>query len=430
MKNLDSITVQDKEDIKLSHQYRLTVIPPRQSSFRVVALIYYQLLGEEEEEEEEETNENDSEENGVNASISTNTSTRNYVVGTNDEPCYMNGSLCAERAALVQLRFLPIKRITKVVITTDSPQPIFPGFLCREFMCSHVALDPEFVPIITAGSLCGDGCCGLDISTAGCSSMSTSTSTSTSSISSSTTMDKKNADADAGSDKNTISFGNCLGGDRDGDQRCQFHRWNTVKTSLMKLYPHPSPYTRLDARQCAKLGPRLSNKMLQIQKQALISSSSSISLVSPDAQSLIAKATEAANRGNDRSELHPIQYAAAVLFEDGTIQTACQRKCLEYGCSLDAVTQLGTYMEQETKARAKAKLLVQTDQFGVLHAPFATARAYLSEFGFDDLKVLISQQQDLDCFEDEEENNVLQILEVAVRDLAPSAPNMGSLFTE
>jgi hypothetical protein len=416
MKNLD-ITEQDKEDIKLSHQYRLKVIPPRQSSFRVVALIYYQLLGEEDD--------------------STDTSTINYVVGTNDEPCYMNGSICAERAALVQLRFLPIQRITKVVITTDSPQPIFPGFLCREFMCSHVNLDPEFVSIITAGSLCcGDGCCGLDISIGGGGSGSIST----------TAMKSKNANEEAGLDENMNSFGNCLGG--DGDQG--FHKWNTVKTSLIKLYPHPSPYTRLDARQCAKLGPRLSNKISQIQKQASFA-------LSPEAQNLIVKATEAANRGNDRSQLHPIQYAAAVLFEDGTIQTACQRKCLEYGCSLDAVTQLGTYMEKErdqaqTQTLEKRNdnsvvhvgfsipiLLVQTDQFGVLHAPFATARAYLSEFGFGDMKVLISQPcRDKNGItstkgsaeEGSEEENNVQILEVTVRDLAPSAPDMGSLFKE
>jgi cytidine deaminase len=382
------ITLQDKEDIVIAQEYRIRVNPPRQSSFRVVALIYYQLLGQEES--------------------SSNNSNRNYVVGANDEPCYMNGSICAERAALVQLRFLPIKSITKVVITTDSPQPIYPGFLCREFMSSHLALDPETVPIITAGSLCRDPCCRLNIGKT----MIDNTFASAPGI-------NHESSALASLSETASAFNACLG------QGKTFHQWNIVKTSLTALYPYPSPYTRLDANECVELGPILSKKYSD---QQIIAQSQ----LPPQASHLIAKATEAANAANDRYQLHPIQYAAAVLFDDGTIQTACQRKALEYGCSLDAVTQLGTYMEEKLDTNKKnnsdlgtsrPKLLVQTDQFGVIHAPFATARSYLSEFGFGDTKVLISQscQQMVDD---------VQILQISVCDLAPSAPDIGALFVQ
>jgi hypothetical protein len=35
------------------------------------------------------------------------------------------------------------------------------------------------------------------------------------------------------------------------------------------------------------------------------------------------------------------------------------------------------------------KLLIMVDQFGIAHAPFAQARALLSEYGFNDLQVIV-----------------------------------------
>jgi cytidine deaminase len=78
--------------------------------------------------------------------------TRPYVVGTNDEPgAFIGGSICAERAALVQLRFLPNVKVSKIVIVTDHEYPISPGTLCREFMSGHTAV-PWDVSIVLAGS--------------------------------------------------------------------------------------------------------------------------------------------------------------------------------------------------------------------------------------------------------------------------------------
>ena len=86
---------------------------------------------------------------------------RRYVVGTNDEPCHVSGSICAERAALVQLRFVPaLQCVSKVVIVTDSADAVTPGMLCREFMASHRHIHPD-TPIVLGGAVCSG--CGFDV---------------------------------------------------------------------------------------------------------------------------------------------------------------------------------------------------------------------------------------------------------------------------
>ena len=116
-----------------------------------------------------------------------------------------------------------------------------------------------------------------------------------------------------------------------------------------------------------------------------------------------------------------IQYGAAIMFSDGSISTAAQKKALEYGCTLDPVTQLAPLIEQKVKqeivsndddAKIKPMLLVQADQFGIAHAPFAKGRAFLTEHGHGDCSVLIHNN---DCFD---------FIEVKAHELVPSAPNM------
>lgn len=399
------IKEEDEADIALAHRYRLSLTTaPRQSSFRVVAVVFYELLLGSKEQDEDKRQQ------------------RHHVVGTNDEPCYINGSICAERAALVQLRFLPIKRITKVVITTDAVHPIFPGMLCREFMASHMYIDPETMPVVTSGSLCRKAKCRYDVSG----------------------KDARTNDHD----KQSIENG-CIGN--------TFHDWEVVRTTLVDLYPYPSPYTRLTAGESINLGKRES-PVSHIENFP-IALSHNLDAISKEAELLILEATKAAQENNDRSELHPIQYAAAVLFEDGSIETACQRKTLEYGCSVDAVTQLAFIIERNNKVVIKAdtdeeletnrgtstrtsklnnvrpKLLVQCDQFGIIHAPFATARAYLSEFHYGNCEVLVQKfiedppSHSPSCLDTDDWNEV-QILSIPARILAPSAPHMGDLWTD
>jgi len=86
------------------------------------------------------------------------------------------------------------------------------------------------------------------------------------------------------------------------------------------------------------------------------------------------------------SDLHPIQFGAAAIFEDGTIVTTRQASALEYGCTLDAVSQLAPHFEEQDSAPV---LLVQADQFGIAHAPFADARAFLTEHDFENCQIVV-----------------------------------------
>lgn len=404
------LTTKDKEDIALAHTIRVKLIPPRQSSFRVVAIIYYTLLTDTDiptastKQEEEE----------------------HYVVGANDEPCYMNGSICAERAALNQLRFVPLlNEITRIIIVTDSSEPIFPGFLCREFMIgqwnnnkcrkrgSKRCIDPNVMPIICAGSVCSD----CDLNTAA-----------------SIIVEEENGGCDDDMVKQITK-----GCHQD------YHNWKTIKMTLNELYPHPSPYTYLTGRESGILGKKRLKRVFRLSLP-----SSSPSITEEICQHLIQRATEAAQLGNDREELHPIQYGAAVLFDNKDICTGYQRKCLEYGCSQDAVFQLSPSMEERSKRSpipVSPLLLVQTDQYGVVHTPFASARAYLSEFGYGKCGVLVSKHH---CSrpsssssshrhndenhndetyhpKNEEEEEWYEITVESVDGIAPSAPDIANL---
>lgn len=93
---------------------------------------------------------------------------------------------------------------------------------------------------------------------------------------------------------------------------------------------------------------------------------------------------------SDQKCLHPIKYGAAVFFSDGSIAQAYQKQSQEYGCTLDAVTQLASFIEHKIEGgRIRPILLAQCDQFGIAHAPFAEARAYLSEYGHNDMFVAL-----------------------------------------
>lgn len=68
-------------------------------------------------------------------------------------------------------------------------------------------------------------------------------------------------------------------------------------------------------------------------------------------------------------------------------------------CTLDAVGQLASAIDKkhlQTEEGApviKPILIVQCDQFGIAHAPFAQGRSFLTERGFGDCKVLIHQRR-------------------------------------
>ena len=364
----DALEQADKDDVALAHRYRLSLpSKPRQSSFRVLVLLLYEILPDSKA----------SDASPVFPSTlpmlapwvsQTTKDGRTFIVGTNDEGGYMGGAICAERAAFVQLRFLRNFRITKVVISTDSVDPITPGLLCREFLAGHPTV-PWDVPVITTGCTCGK--CG-----------------------------KKDENLFSLEASNGEGFtGSCVEGPGG-------HSLPTLQTTIRHLYPYPSPYTRLTAREAIALGEAYSTR----------ASKDLETLEEADSKRLLELAIMEAR--TNVSELHPIQFGAAVIFDDGVIVTSHQSCALEYGCTLDAVSLLAPHLQEG----GTPLLLVQADQFGIAHAPFAPARAFLTENGFGHCQIVLHDVPCTDNDEDVFEIDKWTLKEAFVADLAPDAP--------
>lgn len=106
-------------------------------------------------------------------------------------------------------------------------------------------------------------------------------------------------------------------------------------------------------------------------------------------------------------EIHPIYFGASAL---------------EYGCTLDAVTQLVPRLQDKSQALI---LLVQADQYGIAHSPFAPARAYLSEHGCENCRVPVHDTKLASSEDDTNDMHQLdkwELKEVLVSDLTPTPP--------
>jgi cytidine deaminase len=192
-------------DVLLAHKYRLSLrSAPNQSSFRVVAVVFFSRSQREE---------------------------RFHVVGTNDEPHSVSGSICAERAALMQLRFvLDLEEITKIIITTDDVDPISPGMLCREFMSSFKHMS-DSTPIILGRSVCRK--CGLNLSGKACG-------------------DNGEFVPENLKAVHEKIFEEC--GTKKGSKYPSPHDFVGSNTSLRELFPYPSLYAGLSSVDAFKFG--------------------------------------------------------------------------------------------------------------------------------------------------------------------------------
>ena len=283
--NSGDAALSDESLVALANQKRISLpSPPTQSNFRVYAILVVNI-------------------NGVSHTIE----------GTNAEQGFIGGAICAERSALVKLRYFENPVIERVVVVTDSKQPISPGLLCREYLMSAAKSNT----LVIMGS--GDG--------------------------------------------NVI-----------------------VKCKLGDLLPFPYIY-RLQKRN-------------DIKSFALTfsSSASQVSEVNSAAHRLHQAAMEKVYL-DKHTDMHPLQFAAAVQFDNGDIEVAWQLKGLEYGCTLDPVVQLIREMEKRKHlcGNVLPVMLVMTDQFGVCHAPFAQGRALLTEYGYDDVMILVHDESGSCC---------------------------------
>jgi len=147
----------------------------------------------------------------------------------------------------------------------------------------------------------------------------------------------------------------------------------TTRT-LGDLWPLPSPYTRLTGRDQMQAGRDLGQKVAA--RMAALTGS----------EALAWQSAVSASKRDGRGDLHPLSFGACMVFRDGTHAVSWQKKALEYSCSLDAVCQLAPAIETTD---AKPSVLCMADQFGLCHAPFAPARAYLVEHGWGDVRLLV-----------------------------------------
>jgi len=145
--------------------------------------------------------------------------------------------------------------------------------------------------------------------------------------------------------------------------------------SVEELYPFGNIYTTMDRFEVVEFGRHLTSSLERP--------------VEEDAAKLYAMARLAVKRDGNTFDLHPLSLGAAVAFDDGTIEVAWQKKSLEYSASLDPVSLLAMAIEKKRLEDSMPTLLLQVDQFGILHAPVAAARAFLSENDLNDVKILV-----------------------------------------
>jgi hypothetical protein len=324
----------NRSDLLLAHRYRLSLQrPPRQSRFRVVALIFL---------------EKESLVDSKNCPpVLCWDQDRPYLLGTNDEACWIGNSICAERAALALLRWFPTAKVEKIVIVSDAPHPIAPGCLCREFMasCDQVPWD---VPIILGGAKY-----------------------------------QENPEENLGVEDVT-----------------------GMTVTLDYLYPYPSLFLRSCPLDCLAFGQKWYPRLKEFNHSLL-----------RIARSVFEEEVD------DTTNLHPISYVAVVLFRDKTHAYSSCIKSLEYGCSQDAITQLAPVMTAKRAQGVEPIQLVQVDQFGIAHPPFAPARAFLVEQQYDHVSVFIH------IFE--KKLNTLMWKTIKASDLAPMSPNyVANLYKE
>lgn len=270
---------------------------PTQSNFNVVALFFIQdIMG------------------------------RRFIVeGMNAEQGYMGGAICAERSVMTQLRKYADPVIEKVVITTDSDEPISPGVLCREYMMSCAA---DETPIILGNA-----------------------------------------------DSSVI----------------------TGPMPLRSLHPAPYVYRKQDRDHV----PKFSVEFAQLCQSPI---NAQFALWDQIEKSLVEKAFAGRDTTKRTTSLHPISFSAAVLFlsdegavKEEDIEVSGWLPALEFGATLCPVQLLLREFEKrkrERKAGAVPAILCMVDNVGVVHAPFASARSLLAEYGYHKTTTVLYHHED------------------------------------
>ncbi|KNC50800.1 uncharacterized protein AMSG_06701 [Thecamonas trahens ATCC 50062] len=342
----DTLSAEDHQRIRRLYTVRDAATPPVQSNFRVAAVFAF-----------------------------TDTDGQPQLLdGTNNETCYIHGSICAERSTLPRIRQMGYNSIDAGYITCDGKGYITPGMLCREYMTEVAGLDLRLVLVsgATVPSPEGPVPCEINITTVG------------------------------------------------------------------ELYPFPPVYRCISRYEVLNAAEALSAAVAPWWAGSLsVDSDDSDDDDGSDAQGIEArlgsvaaasgvatsdvyrmlKAIHAETARDNRDILHPIRYAAGALFDDGSIVTGCETKALEYGATINPVIKIAKALEDAHDAGRKVLLLAVMDQYGVLHGPFADSRAFLHEGPWGAVPVVVHNS---------EGDGALVV--TAASDLIPDSPRIEELF--
>ena len=338
----------DETYLAQAQAIRRRMIPPRQSNFRVVAILVLdnKRVGD---------------------------SHPHTIIGMNDEPTpFLGGSLCAERAAFARLTYeanafhkrlqeVELRVQTVYIVTDSTTMAIPPGMLCREYMAGSSYTNHDTTRIVLQAGY----------------------------------------DEDCGSTSAPI-----------------------VLHTLKELYPYPTIYMKLPRNEQMIRGESLQQRQQQLLKEIELPPG-----LSSDNLTQLLQAARQKLQDDPFDELHPVRYAAAALVETHhhglQVVSTAQRKGLEYGCTLDAVTQLVPLWNSNNVA--SVKLLVQVDQFGICHGPFAAARSFLVEHGYGETWVVVNWmetgQEDGGTASRNNDPDHLHLQVVQAHELAPYVPN-------
>ncbi|KAL7564682.1 hypothetical protein ACA910_021237 [Epithemia clementina (nom. ined.)] len=475
----ESQDYKDDDDIMLlqhAHALRESLSKPRLSDFRVVALLLVVL-------------DDDNDRNEI-----------MVIPGANDEPGpFLGGAICAERAAFLQLRAWWLWRqqqqqhqpqpssalalraptanppkVDRIYIVSDAQtEPLPPGLLCREYMYGHEATTPETVVIMQ-------------------SSTSSTTTIATTASSSSSSNDRNHQKILKLSLRELYPYPSIYMGWSTRQQ--QLFGQAVVSAATAASTAAASSYHGVVDDQPRKIRhPRLPNLPLpttltmttttdtEIYPSITSQEQQVVAAVHPNVLHQVLVAACAAAQDDHRDEVHPIRYGAAAAIwipeqtpqrpnhnnKDGTsnlgefrIVSACQQKALEYGATQDAVCQLLPQLllrvlpkEQQSPQQAEGghdptrekpnsnltipHVLVQVDQYGIPHAPFAAARSLLVEHGLGHTPCLVattyvgdpnevlsgSHRSSSDTQQDDNDKDLIQMHIVLAQDLAPYVPN-------
>lgn len=294
-----------------------------------------------------------------------------YLTGVNSETCVLPSAICAERTALLQLRLSPhgYRRISTIYITATAPGPISPGMLCREFMQEYTV--PSTRIFLFSPSFTADSIENIVPSTVG-----------------------------------TLEYDS-----QTGTYEIPKDKWVCI-AGIGKLYPYPPLYHKVARDNLVTFGNNYSvtmkpfnhtfaeqclNQSIHLNESVTIDRSKLIELL----VNLYKTVRTVAAESTPADQLYPIHRAAGIIFSDGSIIHCREQKCLEYGCTRDAIVGLSHLVTMHTSTTTNYRnqrivqplVLIQTDQFGICTAPAAAPRAWLHEYGYDTLVIPIHTVQ-------------------------------------